>query len=105
MRIWSLLLATVVIALAGTAATAADISRGQLAEIGLPGLKVMSHAQASQVRGRGVIATVNGHSHAIGGVTVLGPYHLSGSSSVSGSTLSVGVLSSAGGSSSVTVLH
>ena len=104
MRIWSLLVATVVVAL-GTVAGAAEISRGQLAEIGLPSLKVMSHHQALQVRGRGVITSVNGHSYAVGGVNFFPGYSYTGHGSLSGMNLSVGAISSAGGSSSVTVLH
>jgi hypothetical protein len=102
MRISTVMVALVAVVLGGASLSAAEISRSQLVEIGLPGLNVMPRHQAAQVRGSG-FAIASGSSHVLGGITILPAYlHMSGSSA-SGASLAIGLGTIAGGSSSVSI--
>ena len=67
MRMSILSAALLAITLGVSHAPAGEISRSQLAAIGLPGFKAMSYEQALAVRGKSITAIATGHSIAVGG--------------------------------------
>ena len=104
MRMSILSAALLAITLGVSHAPAGEISRSQLAAIGLPGFKAMSYEQALAVRGKSITAIATGHSIAVGGTPSF--YVLVNHSnpvSMSGTTLSIGVSAVAGGSSTLSV--
>ena len=64
MRLSILFAALVALSFASTSLSAAEISRSELCQIGLPGLKMMSHQQAMQIRGTGAFIYLSGYAYA-----------------------------------------